>query len=269
MIERRPHDGWVELRLDRPEKRNALSHALVDQLVAALDDAVASGDPVVVLAANGPTFCAGGDRSEIGTAPVAASARLLAHLRTVGTFVVARVEAPVLGAGVAVVRSCPVALGTPAVTFTLPEAAMGNFPVPAPYLAGTLAPRRIVEVAVLGSPVAADEAVAAGLLTRVVAPEDLDDAVTTWVDRLRSQPTVASQARRVWQRDLRNAHERSAWVEDMVRKDAAAAMAAEAAAEAETATAAEAESASDVVATGNGAAAGTHGDAVADGGVAS
>ena len=237
MIERRPHDGWVELRLDRPEKRNALSHELVDQLIAALDDLCENGDPVVVLGANGPTFCAGGDRSEIGTTPVAASARLLAHLRTVETFVVARVEAPVLGAGVALVRSCPVALGTSAVTFTLPEAAMGNFPVPAPYLASTLSPRRIVEVAVLGSPVGSDEAEAAGLLTRVVGPDDLDGAVAAWVDRLRSQPTVASQARRVWQRDLRNAHERSAWAEDMVRKDAAAATAA-------------AETASDVVADG-------------------
>jgi enoyl-CoA hydratase/carnithine racemase len=155
---------------------------------------------------------------------------------------------------------------------------MGNFPVPAPYLASTLAPRRIVEVAVLGSPVGSDEALAAGLLTRVVAPDDLDSAVAAWVDRLRSQPLVASQARRVWQRDLRNAHERSAWVEDMVRKDAAAAEAdAEAAAAADAGSAdgptvldVTASPADPATATGNGATAeaGTHGDVVADGGVA-
>lgn len=221
LIETRAQDGWVELRLDRPEKRNALSHELVDQLIAAVDDVRAARHPLVVLGANGPVFCAGGDRSEIGAYPVVASSRLLDHLRHVELFVIARVEAPVLGAGVAVVRCCPVALGTPAATFTLPEAAMGNYPVPAPYLAGTLPARRIVEVATLGAPVSSQEAAAAGLLTRVVGPDEIDDAVALWAERLRARPLVAHQARRAWQRDLDPAREASARLEDMVRQDLA------------------------------------------------
>lgn len=221
LIEKRAHDGWVELRLDRPEKRNALSHELVDQLIDALDEIQRGRHPLVVLGANGPVFCAGGDRSEIGAHPVVASSRLLDHLRGVELFVIARVEAPVLGAGVALVRCCPVALGTPAATFTLPEAAMGNYPVPAPYLAGALSARRIVEVATLGAPVSSQEAAATGLLTRVVPPDQIDELVAVWVERLTARPLVAHQARRAWQRDLAPAHETSAWLEDMVRQDLA------------------------------------------------
>jgi enoyl-CoA hydratase/carnithine racemase len=169
-------------------------------------------------------FCAGGDRSEIGARPQVASNRLLDALLDIELFVVARIEAPVLGAGVALVRSCPVALGTPAATFTLPEAAMGNYPVPAASLAGVLPARRVVEVAALGAPVGSDEAAAAGLLTRVVAPEEIDDLVALWAERMTAQPAVAHQARRVWQRDLAAAREAAAWQEDMVRQDIATAV---------------------------------------------
>jgi enoyl-CoA hydratase len=216
VIEVVDHDGWAEIRLDRADKRNALSHALVDQLLQALDRCQGAERSVVVLGANGPVFCAGGDRSEAGSPP-AASDRLLAALAAIPLFLVARVEGPVLGAGVALVRMCPVAVGTPAATCTLPEASMGNFPVPAPYLEGVVDRRRILEVGIRSTPISAEEAAAGGLLNRVVDPDELDAEVADWVARLRERPAVTEQARRYWQREVeREVAPRARWLRDLV-----------------------------------------------------
>src|SRR4051795_12764742 len=54
------HDGWAEVRLNRPNKRNALSWAMAEELVAVLNEIKTSGRAAAVLAANWPVFCAGG-----------------------------------------------------------------------------------------------------------------------------------------------------------------------------------------------------------------
>ncbi|HEU5150283.1 MAG TPA: enoyl-CoA hydratase/isomerase family protein [Iamia sp.] len=218
LVQARHHDGWVEVHLDRPERRNALSHALVDQLVAALQAAADDGVRVAVLSAAAPVFCAGGDREEVHTRPVA-SDRLLELLRETELFVIARVEGPVLGAGVAVVRSCPVAIGTPEAGFSLPEARMGVFPEPVAYLEGTVSRRRALDVAVRSRFIPAAEAEAAGLLTVMVAPEEVDDEVASWVAILRERPEVADQARLHWRREVdRECRGRAAWLRAVVAK---------------------------------------------------
>jgi enoyl-CoA hydratase/carnithine racemase len=186
-------DGWIEVRLARPEKRNALCHALVDELTEVMGTTDAQA---MVLGAEGPVFCAGGDRSETHTDPVA-SDRLLALLRDTPLFVIARVEGPVLGAGVAVVRRCPVAVGTEAATFSLPEATMGVFPSPAAYLEGAVGRRRILDVGLRGTPLPPGD-----LLTEVVDPDDVDAAVQRWVDVVRERPAVADMARRYWHEEV-------------------------------------------------------------------
>jgi enoyl-CoA hydratase/carnithine racemase len=193
--------SWIDLRLDRVDKRNALCHELVDRVEAACAAGEQHGARVAVLGALGPVFCAGGDRAEMHTDPVA-SDRLIHLLRSTSLFVIARVEGPVLGAGVSVVRRCPVAIGTPAATFALPEAAMGIFPVPAAYLEGTVSRRRLVEVGVRSATIPASEAVESGLLTSVVDPAAIDEAVARWVDCVIERPKVAADANRYWQHEL-------------------------------------------------------------------
>jgi enoyl-CoA hydratase/carnithine racemase len=174
------------------DEQSGADPALVDELEALLATAVADGVGAMVLGAEGPIFCAGGDRSETHTDPVA-SDRLLALLRDSPLFVIARVEGPVLGAGVAVVRRCPVAVGTAAATFALPEATMGVFPSPAAYLEGVVDRRRIIDAGVRGTPLPPD-----ALLTEVVEPSEVDAAVGRWVDVVLERPNVAAVARRYW-----------------------------------------------------------------------
>jgi enoyl-CoA hydratase/carnithine racemase len=210
------HDGWASLVIDRSEKRNALSHALVDELIGAIDEVLAGGRTVLVLSAVGAVFCAGGDRGEVHTRPVA-SDRLLSYLATVPAFVIARVSAPVIGAGVSVVASCPVVVATPSATFALPEASMGNLPIPIVHLEPTIRTRRLLDVGVRGSVVGAAEAHARGLVTTLCYSEDaVDGEVRDWIGHLLARPAVADQARRYWQSRLSEVAVRDAEVRALV-----------------------------------------------------
>ena len=57
--------GVATITLNRPEKRNAISHALVDELLAALDEIEQSAAQVVILTGAGKAFCAGMDLDEL------------------------------------------------------------------------------------------------------------------------------------------------------------------------------------------------------------
>ncbi|HZQ26058.1 MAG TPA: enoyl-CoA hydratase-related protein, partial [Acidimicrobiales bacterium] len=88
-------DGLVgTVWLSRPDKRNALNHALVDAAIAAITRFSEQGVKVVVLRADGAVFCAGADTSEFDDGLLAASERLLDALMTVDLFFVGAVEKP-------------------------------------------------------------------------------------------------------------------------------------------------------------------------------
>lgn len=122
--------------LTRPDARNAVDARLRDELVEALEFAIADpeGAPVV-LAGDGPAFCAGGDLAEFGTAddPAVAHAIRLARsparlLRRLGPRVSARVHGPCIGAGVEIPAAVHRVIAQPDAFFRLPEVAMGLIP---------------------------------------------------------------------------------------------------------------------------------------------
>ncbi|WP_200956548.1 enoyl-CoA hydratase/isomerase family protein [Nocardioides sp. Soil777] len=130
------HDGWLDIALTHPERRNAYSARLRDQLHESLRIAVA--DPSVTrvtLHGDGPGFCAGGDLDEFGTT----SDPVFAHLvRTTagaaGTLEVlrprleVRVHGACIGAGVELAAFAARVEADPGTTFRLPELAMGLIP---------------------------------------------------------------------------------------------------------------------------------------------
>lgn len=140
--------GFLEIALDRPERRNAYSAAMRDALVEALALAVADPDVAkVVLRGEGPAFCAGGDLAEFGTLPdpatahavrsVRNAARLLADL---GPRVEARVHGACVGAGMELPAFAGRVVARADAWFQLPELAMGLVP----GAGGTVSlPRRI------------------------------------------------------------------------------------------------------------------------------
>lgn len=199
LIEVRAGQGWTELRLNRPERRNALSTALAEELCGALQAAGDRGEPVL-LGANGPVFCAGADLSEgISRRGDRPSTRVLDALLHSPVLIVAAVSAPVYGAGIALVQACPVVVATSGAALNLPEARHGFFPAGiVPYLEDVVPSRRLLALGMTAGLLSAEEAAGLGLFTELVDEGNLEDRCGYWLELAAREPEVARQAQRYW-----------------------------------------------------------------------
>jgi len=181
--------GVATLWLDRADKHNAMSAQMIADLHAAAyslgsDDACR----VVVLAARGKTFCAGGDlgwmRDQLKAAPAqrAAEATILAHmlqaLNTLPKPLIGCVQGHAFGGGVGLLSVCDVAIGADHVQMALTETRLGLIPATiGPYVAARMGEARARRVFMSGRRIKAAEAVDLGLLARAVPQADLEAAV--------------------------------------------------------------------------------------------
>ena len=175
-------DGVGRLTLNRPDKRNALSRAMRDEIVRALDELEAdAGVRAVILVAQGPGFCAGFDRSELAQGRMEdVFAEADAYHRRVYRFakpIVAAIRGPCLGGGCDLAAMCDVRIADTTAVFGQPQVRFG---APALYdLMRTLVGEGVArEMCLTGRSYDAREALAAGLVNRVVEPPELDGAAT-------------------------------------------------------------------------------------------
>jgi methylglutaconyl-CoA hydratase len=178
-------DGGVgEVILCRPDRRNALDYAAVNELVAALRDLDADESiGAVVLYGEGPSFCAGGDLSEFRRGVTTSaydfhrggtgwSELMLLIPRMVKPVVVAP-HGHALAGGCGIVAAADVAIAAEATAFGTSEIRVGLFPIIVyPTLAKAIGPRAARELALTGRRVDADEACRLGLVHRVVAADE-------------------------------------------------------------------------------------------------
>lgn len=206
LVEEIDHGDWVELVLNRSERRNALSGELVDDLIEALHRAEKTVRAAVI-SARGPVFCAGADLKEgMSLDSRRPSARAFRALAESPLFLVAAITGGVYGAGVQLVATCPVAIGTDRAVFGLPEARHGVFPLGVvPYLEGRIPARRLLTLGLEGGLIDADEAHTAGLLTELVGEDELAERARTWMELAVNRPEVATQAKRWWSDPLLDA----------------------------------------------------------------
>jgi enoyl-CoA hydratase/methylglutaconyl-CoA hydratase len=177
-----PSAPHARITLDSPERRNALSSDLLDQLRAALERAAHDDVRSVVLAASGPAFCSGADLSEALAEGMTGSARRLAEvLRAILALpkpVVARVHGPVRAGGIGLVAACDVAISADHITYAFTEARLALAPaVISLAVLPRMTPRAASRTFLTGAPFTAAEAVAWGLVTHTVPSADLDRAV--------------------------------------------------------------------------------------------
>lgn len=182
----------ARITLDRPEKRNALSSAMVADLHAAMDDAEADPDVrVVVVRGAGPAFCAGFDLGELTTDPTVEQmeAALTADLDVIMRFwrcpkpTVAAVHGYVLGGGFELAMACDVTVAADDAVFGEPEPTFGSGVVALllPWLTGPKAAR---ELLLFGSDrIDATRALHLGLVNSVVPRDRLDDTATGMAHR--------------------------------------------------------------------------------------
>ncbi|UGS35172.1 enoyl-CoA hydratase/isomerase family protein [Capillimicrobium parvum] len=132
VLRERVGDGVDVLRLDRPQARNALDSATIDQLLAALDDLAADGDVrVLVLSTTSErAFCAGADLAERldragGVARMEAFARLYAAVEAFPAPTVCVCVGNCVGAGAEIAAGCDLRVGGDNLRLSWPGARLG------------------------------------------------------------------------------------------------------------------------------------------------
>ena len=182
MIVRTDRNGVAELRLDRPDRRNAVTTDLLRQLVAQADAAVRDGAGALVLTGSPPVFCAGADLDEFP--PDAPDEQRLERIRLVGAAItrlstleiptIAAVEGAAVGAGWGLALACDVCFATAGATFSLPEVAKG-FRIPEELMRRLIAvvgPTRAAALAYTGEAQSAEDGLRLGFVARVLADGD-------------------------------------------------------------------------------------------------
>jgi enoyl-CoA hydratase/carnithine racemase len=194
-------DGAVAtITMNRPERRNALSEAHMEELIDALRALGGDrGTRAVILAANGPAFCAGHDLRELIGRDVAAYRRLfercvelMSAVQSIPQPVIARVHAVATAAGCQLVATCDLAVAGEAATFATPGVNIGLF-CTTPMVAVTRAVgrKRAMEMLLTGAAIDARTAADWGLVNRVVAADVLDAETHALAARIAAASRVA------------------------------------------------------------------------------
>jgi methylglutaconyl-CoA hydratase len=175
--------------LDSPANRNALSRALLEQLDAAVSDAMADdGTRVVVLTGEGPVFCSGADLKEQraggGPGPVGLP-DVLTRIVEGPRPVVARVNGAARAGGLGLIAACDLTVGLASATFGFSEVRIGVAPaIIAVPLLRRMPRQALRELFLTGTTFDGVRARQVGLLDRAVDDGDLDAAVDSLVAQL-------------------------------------------------------------------------------------
>lgn len=205
--------GVARLVLARADKHNALSARMIAELTEAAGRL--ARDPavrVVVLAAEGDSFCAGGDlgwmqdqmRSDGATRAREATklAEMLGALNRLPKPLIGAVQGNAFGGGIGMMAVCDVTVGVATARFGLTETRLGLIPATiGPYVVARMGEAMARRVFFSARLFGADEAVTLGLLARTVAPVDLDAAVEAEVQPyLSCAPGAVAEAKRLVRR---------------------------------------------------------------------
>jgi len=216
----RPRPQILRITLNRPETLNALTYDVVYALNNALDALVEDTETrVVIITGAGRGFCSGQDmrgsseRMKAGGSTV--TSRFASQLRF-GSMAqrMARIPQPVIcavngvaaGAGMAIALGADIRIGTPTTRFLIAAVKIalsaGESSV-SYWLPRWIGAGRAFEIMLTGRPIEADEALATGLMTRIVDPERLqDEAIALAEQIMENAPFAVSQTKRVMRRNL-------------------------------------------------------------------
>jgi hypothetical protein len=170
-------DGTLTVTLDRPERHNAISTRLRDELtqalaIAVLDDSITG----VVLRGEGPSFCSGGDLDEFGTRPDAATAHVTRLARSPARLIhqlaartTVRLHGAAFGGGIEIAAFAGTVEADPATRIALPELGLGLIPGAGGTVSMTrrVGRQRTAALALCGREIDAGTALAWGLVDRI------------------------------------------------------------------------------------------------------
>ncbi|WLE62785.1 enoyl-CoA hydratase/isomerase family protein [Burkholderia plantarii] len=196
--------------LARPEVRNAFNETMIAELTAVFGELDARDDiRAVVLAADGPAFCAGADLNwmrrmagytdDENRADARRLARMLEAVYRCGKPVIARVHGDAYAGGVGLVAACDVAIAAAPARFCLSEARLGLIPATiAPYVVRALGERASRRYFTTAEVFDSARAAQLGLIHEAVPAEALDAAIAQLGETLRANgPAAVRTAKRL------------------------------------------------------------------------
>jgi enoyl-CoA hydratase/carnithine racemase len=224
LYSRKEREGaaWAEITLNRPQKGNALTLPMLNELEAIVAD-IRSDLTVraVVLRGNGRFFCTGGDieawgglsPNEMGRSWILRGIEVFDQIASLPQPVIAALSGHTLGGGLELALSADLRAGVRAAKFGTPEVTLGMISgwTGVRRLAETIGVARARHLTLLGSPITAEQALDWGLLTALA--EDaagLEEQVGQWLDRLLSNGPIAMSLTKgllkTMHQDMRHAH---------------------------------------------------------------
>jgi enoyl-CoA hydratase len=191
----------ARVTLNRPEKRNPIGPLTCGELVHAFDALRGSSAVrVVVLTGAGTVFSAGGDLSAMQTpAPTgddairpASLVELFSAMHELAKPIIARVQGPALAGGLGLMVACDLVIASTSATFGTTEIGVGLWPMMiTAEIVRSVGRKKTLEMMLTGRRLDAAEALACGLITRVVADAELDAEVDKLAGELAGRSPAA------------------------------------------------------------------------------
>src|SRR5918999_5593908 len=206
-------DGIVALvTMNRPKKRNALSLNHMRELISCLKAiGEARESLVVVLRGNGPSFCAGHDLSEmLGRDPefyrrlFDVCCELMQTIQAIPQPVIAQVHGVATAAGCQLAATCDLVVASKEARFATPGVKIGLFcSTPMVAVSRAVGQKKSMEMLLTGGFISAEEALAEGLVNRVVSAEDLETETRSLAEKIaEASPLVVGIGKQAFYRQL-------------------------------------------------------------------
>jgi enoyl-CoA hydratase/carnithine racemase len=183
MIEITKNNGLWTVTLNRPDKANSLTRAMLTTLAEAAEDAARQEARAFVLTGAGKVFSAGADLDEAraGLATDGVWERLSAAIAALPCLTIAALNGTLAGGAMGMALACDLRLAVPGAKFFYPVMKLGFLPQPSDpaRLAALIGPARAKMILMAGARIEAAEALDWGLIDRLCPPETLMAEVTT------------------------------------------------------------------------------------------
>jgi enoyl-CoA hydratase/carnithine racemase len=205
MVLRERLDAIVVLTLNRPNTRNSLSATMLAELADTLNSLAADASVrVVILAANGPVFCAGHDLKELTARRKDADggrgftgqlmescSEVMQSILRLPQPVIAAVEGAATAAGCQLVATCDLAIASNSAKFSTPGVNIGLFcSTPMVALSRNVSRKHAMEMLLTGNMISADAALHIGLLNQVVEPGAAREQALNLARKIASKPAA-------------------------------------------------------------------------------
>ena len=194
MIELDKQDGLWTVTLNRPDKANSLTGAMLAELAAIAESATEAR--ALILTGRGKVFSAGADLDEAraGLATSDVWERLSAAIAALPGLTIAALNGTLAGGSLGMALACDLRLAVPGANIFDPVMKRGFLPQPSDpqRMAALIGPARTKLILIAGQKIAAEEAYGFGLIDRVVPAEELMDTARAFAaDTLAADPEIA------------------------------------------------------------------------------